>query len=377
MTMKNLTKLIVFAAAAATVLARGGENAEIPDLDWREISEIGTEGQAWKGEIFPYPYARIPLKFKDRVTKNVWANSLTPTGMSATFETDSDQIWISREFLQDNPTPFWFGYSGFDLYAADKSGNFRWLATTPIAHIKGDSKTYRLSGLRGGSPRTYRVYLPLRNILKSAKIGLKKGSSFKPAPPPAEKPVVFYGTSIVHGAWAAHPGLSHPSAIGRKLKTPIVNLGFSGSAQMETAMAETLASIDAAAYVVDATQNMGEELVRQRCEKFLRRLRELRPGTPIIVAEEATSATAWYWLDSDGPHVAQKCAVQREIVKKLQGEGDKNLYYIDGEWLFGKDGEASPDNCHPGDIGMKAMADRFAPIIEKILKKQAAIQHSR
>ncbi|MDA6840267.1 hypothetical protein OSL57_26485, partial [Escherichia coli] len=85
--------------------------------------------------------------------------------------TDSDQIWISREFLQDNPTPFWFGNSGFDLYAADKDGNFRWLATTPIARIKDNSKTYKLSSLLGGKPRMYRVYLPLRNILTSAKFG--------------------------------------------------------------------------------------------------------------------------------------------------------------------------------------------------------------
>ena len=150
---------------------------------------------------------------------------------------------------------------------------------------------------------------------------------------------------------------------------PVVNLGFSGSAQMETGMAETLATIDAAIYVIDATQNMSEKLVEERCEKFLRRLRELRPNTPILVAEEATSATAWYWRDSDGPYLAPKCAAQREIVKKLRGEGDKNLHYVNGEWLFGKDGEASPDNCHPGDLGMKAMAERFAPIIGKILKK--------
>ena len=92
--MKNPANImaLALAAALAAAVARGGESAQTPDLDWREISEIGTEGQAWKGEKFPYPYARIPLKFKDNVTKNVWANSLTPTGMSATFETDSDQI---------------------------------------------------------------------------------------------------------------------------------------------------------------------------------------------------------------------------------------------------------------------------------------------
>ena len=116
---------------------------------------------------------------------------------------------------------------------------------------------------------------------------------------------------------------------------------------------------------------MNKKLIEERCEKFLKRLRELRPDTPIVVAEEATSATAWYWQHTDGkPYVAEKCQAQRAIVRKLQESGFKELYYIDGEWLFGEHGETSPDNCHPGDIGMMNMADKFTPVIEKILKRQ-------
>lgn len=151
---------------------------------------------------------------------------------------------------------------------------------------------------------------------------------------------------------------------------PIVNMGFSGAAQMELGMAEMLAEIDAELYVVDATQNMDEKLVKERCEKFLKRLRQLRPETPILVAEEATSARAWYWYDTDEPYLEKKCAAQRKIVAKLQKEGFQKLYYVDGEWLFGKHGETSTDNCHPGDIGMMNMADKFTPIIQKIITEK-------
>lgn len=150
--MKNPANIIAIALAAAmaAAVARGAESAETPDLDWREVSEIGTDGQAWKGEKFPYPYARIPLKFKGNVTKNVWANSLTPTGMSATFETDSDQIWISREFLQDNPTrlvPEIRASTSTPPTKTETSGGWR---PPPIARIKDNSKTYKLSNLLGG-----------------------------------------------------------------------------------------------------------------------------------------------------------------------------------------------------------------------------------
>lgn len=365
--MKKILKIILL-TVACSLGALAADKEIIPDLEWREISDIGFDGQAWSGEEYPFPYARIPLKFKGQVTKNVWNNSLTPTGLSVTFETNSNQIWIDCEFREDNPAKFWFANSGFDLYASD-GGKFRWLATTPISKIKSGEKIYKLSALNG-KENTYRVYLPLRNIIKSAKIGVQKGATFKRIVS-MQKPIVFYGTSIVHGAWAFHSGISHPSLIGRRLNKPIINLGFSGSAQMEIGMAEMLATIDAELYFIDATQNMNKKLIEERCKKFLKRLRELRPDTPIVVAEEATSATAWYWQHTDGkPYVAEKCQAQRAIVRKLQESGFKELYYIDGEWLFGEHGETSPDNCHPGDIGMMNMADKFTPVIEKILKRQ-------
>lgn len=72
----------------------------------------------------------------------------------------------------------------------------------------------------------------------------------------------------MHGAWAFHSGISHPSLIGRRLNKPIINLGFSGSAQMEIGMAEMLATIDAELYFIDATQNMNKKLIEERCKNF-------------------------------------------------------------------------------------------------------------
>ena len=49
----------------------------------------------------------------------------------------------------------------------------------------------------------------------------------------AAKPILFYGTSITHGACASRPGMVHTAILGRHLDRPVINLGFSGNGRME------------------------------------------------------------------------------------------------------------------------------------------------
>ena len=58
-------------------------------------------------------------------------------------------------------------------------------------------------------------------------------TSAKQLVPVANRPVLFYGTSIMHGACASRPGMAIPAIIGRRLDLPTVNLGFSGNGRME------------------------------------------------------------------------------------------------------------------------------------------------
>ena len=62
-------------------------------------------------------------------------------------------------------------------------------------------------GLAPGT-RRYTLYLPLYNGVESLEIGVGRGVSFEPVPPRDEKPLLFYGTSILHGACASRPGMA-------------------------------------------------------------------------------------------------------------------------------------------------------------------------
>ncbi len=120
----------------------------------------------------------------------------------------------------------------------------------------------------------YLVYLPLYNGVKSVEIGIPKGRKIAAAAAPShQKPIVIYGTSITQGGCASRPGMAWTSIVGRQLETPVINLGFSGSGKMEPAMADLLAELDPSVYVLDCLANMSPEMLAERVEPFVEKLR--------------------------------------------------------------------------------------------------------
>ena len=65
---------------------------------------------------------------------------------------------------------------------------------------------------------------------------------------------------------------------------------------------------------------------------------------------------------------------RRDIVRRTweraRAAGDENVYFIDGETLFGDaDREmCTVDACHPTDLGFYRMAGVIEPVLRKILE---------
>ena len=60
--------------------------------------------------------------------------------------------------------------------------------------------------------------------------------------------------------------MAHASILGRMLDWPIVNLGFSGNAKSEPEVAQLLAGLDPAVYVLDSLPNLSVEEAAERLE---------------------------------------------------------------------------------------------------------------
>jgi len=344
------------------------KKAAEPALKWQDVSQWGVEGRAFHDMERKRWFDRFPAAAEGRVTDAVWRLSRDSAGMMVQFRTDATTLWADYTLFNErlagaNMTAI--GASGLDLYARDSKGQWRWVGVTrPAGKIV---RQEIISGLAPGF-REYAVYLPLYNGVENLSIGVPPNAKFEPVAPRAAKPIVFYGTSITHGASASRPGMVHTAILGRRFDQPVVNLGFSGNGRMDAAVGELLVKIDAAVYVIDCLPNMNAEAVREKCIPLVKQLRAARPDTPIVLVEDRRNTNSWI-LPARNQHHTDNHAALRESFARLQQDGVKGLYYLGGDDLLGHDAEGATDGSHPNDLGFVRQADLFEPVLRTALRR--------
>ncbi|MEW6752364.1 MAG: SGNH/GDSL hydrolase family protein, partial [Candidatus Latescibacterota bacterium] len=179
------------------------------------------------------------------------------------------------------------------------------------------------------------------------------------------RPLVFYGTSITQGGCASRPGMAHVALLGRWLDRPVVNLGFSGNGTMDPEMADLLAELDAAAYVIDCLPNLSPEGVSERTGPLVERLRQGRPVTPIVLVEDRTLTNAALLPERQEHHRRMRAALATAVAR-LRDCGVEHLHVAPGAGLLGEDGEATVDGSHPTDLGFHRQATALLPLLRSL-----------
>jgi len=340
-------------------------------LTWIDARAIGLEGQGWNDDRLKRPYARLPREAEGVVREPVWSLAQHSAGLCVRFATDAAQIsvrwnlWDKNLAMSHMPAT---GVSGIDLYLYDDKKPFGkryyWMGTgIPTAQENNSSQL--IAGLSEGESRVWMLYLPLYNGVEKLEIGLPAGSSITPASRD-DKPIVCYGTSIVHGGCAMRTGMSYPAIMGRTLDYPVLNLGFSGNGQAEPEVARLLAELDPAVYVLDYGPNLGADRIAENTIPFIDILRQARPKTPIVLVENINYVKAAY-LNGTADNVRSKNAAMRASFDKLRARGEDNLLYFHADGLLGEDGEDTVDGTHPTDVGFMRMAAGLTPIVRSLL----------
>ena len=339
------------------------------DLLWYDVARLGIEGKAWNKTKSKFD--RLPARAEETVRPPVWSLSRDSAGMAVRFKTDATRIAARWKLISSGlamPHMPATGVSGLDLYVKADDGRWHWLAVGRPTKFPENRATLA-NGIPPGE-REFILYLPLYNGVSSVEIGIAKDKTLKRLPRPAgSKPIVFYGTSITQGGCASRPGMVYTAILGRRLNHPVVNLGFSGNGRMEKELAELMAEIDAAAYVIDCLPNIAAKEVAARTEPLVHILRQAHPETPIMLVEDRSYADS-FLVTSKRQRNESSREELRAAFKRLQKSGVKGLYYLAGEHLLGDDGEATVDSSHPTDLGFVRMADAFEPVLRKMLSSK-------
>jgi lysophospholipase L1-like esterase len=253
------------------------------------------------------------------------------------------------------------GSAGFDLFGG---------AGPAIRYRKtvqpGSGQTEVEMPLVGDLPREmtdWTLYLPLYGTAAKIEIGVAPGSRLEaPTPHAVAKPILFYGSSITQGGCASRPGNAYTTLLCRALDAPQINLGFSGSGKGEPAVAEAIAGLDLAAFVLDYDHNAPSvEHLQATHEKFFDIVRRKNPDLPIVIMSQC---------DYHGfPVEQERRAMIRRTYENAARNGDRRVWFIDGETLFGtEDREAcTVDGCHPNDLGFYRMFRTVLPVLAKAL----------
>jgi len=359
-----VTGLVVVAllAAACTV---GAEEQPTP-IEWRDAQTLTVEGRGWDAtESF---FNRLPARAKGVVRDPVWDLAQDSAGIVVRFATDAPEIrvrWKLRKPDLAMPHMAATGVSGVDLYVMTPKG-WHWLA---VGQPQAQENEAALIADMPREMRQYALYLPLYNGVTSVELGLPKGAKTASVTPRTggQKPVVFYGTSITQGGCACRPAMAYPALIGRRLDMSTINLGFSGNGMAEPEVAELLAELDPAVYVLDCLPNMTAEMVTERMPHMLKVLRAKHPQTPVILVEHA--GFQFDFIRPDVTSLGQACneALQK-VYKDAAPDSGGLLYLVKHGELIGTDGEGTVDGDHATDLGFMRMADTLTPAIRKALK---------
>jgi hypothetical protein len=254
------------------------------------------------------------------------------------------------------------GSAGFDLYLGIGNDKKFYRSASPGIGEK-KIEVILADGLSTDEIREWTLYLPLYSAVVSIEIGLNSGCEIAAATPfTIEKPVVIYGSSITQGGCASRTGNSYTNMLTRWVDAPLINLGFSGSARGETVIAHTIATLEMSAFVLDYDHNApNTEHLQATHEPFFQIIRDKQPNLPIIMLTKCD-----FYPNDD-------CRKRRDIVRQTWqnavANGDKNVYFVDGETMFGTDNRdaCTVDGCHPNDLGFYRMAKGVLPVLKQVL----------
>ena len=335
-----------------------------PDIEWISAHDerFTLCGVYHDGE----KYIRLPEQIAKDTNEGVAHLYEHTSGGRLRFKTNSPFVAvkavISRPAVMRN-MPL-TGSASFAIYMDGIYKNTVIADYAQFSKIEGESSAIQGICKHGdASEHAYEIYFPLYNGVREVYIGVRKNSEISKYDYKKCGRVVYYGSSITQGGCASRPGNDYVGHLSRMLDTDYLNLGFSGSARGERAMVDYIASLeDVSVFVLDYDHNAPNAAHLQNTHYPLySAVRSAHSDIPIVLISRP-----------DFCHLPDHIA-RREVIldtyNRALANGDKNIYFIDGETLFEGDmrDACTCDGCHPNDLGFYRMAKVIYPVLKSLV----------
>ncbi|MBQ8311137.1 MAG: SGNH/GDSL hydrolase family protein [Clostridia bacterium] len=304
-------------------------------------------------------FKRLPDDVAKNTSEGVAYLALNTAGGRVRFATDSRYIAIKAEmpYLSHMPHCAMTGSSGFDLYMIDPMTDSSRFIKSFIPPVGGKDGFESIIYLPDNKMRYFHINFPTYSPVTNLYIGVQEtatvaeGLKYRPL-----DPIVYYGSSITQGGCAMRPGNIYQEIVSRRMNMDYVDLGFSGNGKGEDVIVDYMANMKMSAFVSDYDHNAPnvEHLRNTHC-KLYQKIREKNPDIPYIMLSKPDYLGNSNWLPENN--------ARRDIIidtfRYARAQGDKNVYFIDGESLFRGPyfNLCTVDGCHPTDVGFALMAD--------------------
>lgn len=320
-------------------------------------------------------YFRLPKDCKDKVSESVYWLSAQPSGGQIRFKTNAKKISVKVKNHGDYQMCHMAatGQQGVDLYyrlKGQKHYTFFTCAKFSEPTSEFESVIFQADEKMD---KEIIINLPLYEGLEEILIGVEADATIsKPKKHKRNGKIIVYGTSITQGGCASRPGMSYTNILSRRLDIEFINLGFSGSGLGEPIMSKLINEIDdISMLVLDYEANGGcTGHLEKHMEEFIDIFRSKHPVTPILIITKIPFSN--YVFMKEERELRQRVFnFQQNVVKQRNENGDENIYFFDGNKLFGDKDilESTVDGLHPTDLGFYRMANILEPLFKKILKK--------
>lgn len=226
-----------------------------------------------------------------------------------------------------------------------------------------------LDSLIGQFPQGRFANRVCRVVIDGGEISLRgiEGDVRPPKPEELAPVMLSYGTSISEGAAASRGDLAWNALTARALGHDLLNLGSSGTAFCEPAIADYMAGLDWDLCVLEISVNMAGtgftvEQFKERAGHMIDKLAKAHPEAPVVCISLFPFGTGDLW-ENPTPKA------YREALKELvEASGHKNVHFVSGPDLLRFTG-LSRDLLHPSDHGMIEISTKLSARIRELTEK--------